>query len=245
MFLTMLADSTMQQTLSLVPESTTLFSLPQELRDLIYSYLFQAVHPRSGEIVPFRMRPSNEICDRGEFKLSDRLAILRVSRRLWDESSRILYGKHLFRFHLGCSSTNAAFLTQRTVYLMQNIEISMCTGDVNESLLIVHIFSASQKLWNSCSIKVQLRPSEWITDNIAYALKKLNRVKFLVIDVNEPVLREWRRRYRWQENMLHDMNAILETWLGPSIDVADDVHPRLIFRPQDHMRQMALVEADP
>lgn len=245
--ITMPADATAQQAPGAVPEPTAFFSLPRELRDMIYSHLFHAVNKSSGEIVPFRMRPSNCVSDRGEFELSDRLAILQASRRLWDESSKIFYGKHLFRFHLGCRSTNATFLTQRTVYLMQDIGISVCAGKANASLRIIQVLGASQKLRNSCSIKLRFRSSQWISDDMAYALKKLHRFNLLTIDVDESVARKWpqpNRRSGWEKHVLHHMQAILETRLGPSIILGGDVHPHLIFNPQDHIMQKAVEKAN-
>ena len=214
---------------------------------MIYSHLFHAVNKQSGETIPFKMRPSDCDSDSGDFEVSDRLAILQVSRRLWDESSKIFYGKHLFRFHLGCPSTNAAFLTQRTMYLMQDIEISVCAGKANKSLRIIHLFGASQKLRNSCSIKLRFRRSEYISGKMAYALKELNRFKDLTVDVDEPVARKWakpKRRYCWEVLVLRHMKDVLETRLGPSTILGGDVHPQLIFKPQDHIRQKALEEAD-
>lgn len=121
--MTMLATTTAHR--AITTPLTTILSLPQELRDLIYSHLDtfrSSLHTvQEGCILVYYTFQSRA---RAVAKTSDQLAILHACRRLWEEGSRMLYRENLFRFLVAFMTFNASVLIQKTASFMQDIEIS-------------------------------------------------------------------------------------------------------------------------
>lgn len=217
--------------------ATTFLSLPRELRDLIYFYLFEAVYTRCRKGVNLAVTPLDAIFNRAEATISDRLALMQASRGLWEEGSRILYGEHLFRFHVGSTAFDSPFLTQRAVNLMQDIEISLGSNKSPDSIRILQLFGTSQTPRKSCVIKLQFRELELMHDTTIEALRKLTGFQILTFEVDAPVFARCRQpgaTIPWVSGLLAYMKDNLTLELGPSVYTNVDGHRRLVFKPQEH-----------
>ena len=99
-------------------EATTFFSLPRELRDKIYhDLLFTTGVYTQLYAEPYRSRGSDLVDGEPFFPLSH-LAILRASRRLWEEACEILLKENLFRFTVGYKKYDTTFLERKIMDLM-------------------------------------------------------------------------------------------------------------------------------
>ena len=218
-------------------ELTTFFSLPRELRDVIYSYLFEAVYKQSRPIVQLDTPPG--VRPGAGARVSDRLAIMQASRRLWEECSTILYGEHLFRFHVGSTTPNATLLTQRTADLMQDIEIGLGPCKWQESVRILILFATSypQIPRKSCLIKLQFRRSELLNENVIEALRRLTGFKVLTFELDAPDVVSSRQPgapIPWVSGLLALIYFSLTAELGPGVYANSVGHRRLVFKPRDH-----------
>lgn len=219
--------------------ATSFFNLPRELRDLIYSHLFEAVYTQSGRNLHLSIPPLDSGRNTAKAETSDRLAIMQASRRLWEEGSTILYGQHLFRFHVGSTSSNATFLTQRTANLMQDIEITLGPSKAPGSVRILQLFGTSQIPRKSCFIKLQFRKPELIDDNSIEALRQLTGFKVLTLEVDSPVVIRCRQSgapIPWVSGLLAYLQVKVTPALGPSTFANGDGYRRLVFKPSDPRR---------
>lgn len=217
--------------------ATTFLSLPRELRDLIYSYLFEAVYTQSRRNVDLKSKALGGARKKVEADRWGRLAILQASRRVWEEGSRILYGKHLFRFDIGNTTfTKATFLTRRVANLMQDIEISLGRCKTPDSVQILRLFGSSQIPRKSCFIKLQSRQPKPMHSNTIEALKQLTGFKVLTFEVHAPgVVHYWHSDpIPWVSGILAFMQVKLTQALGPGTYANGDGCRRLVFKPQDH-----------
>ena len=245
---------------------TTFFCLPRELRDLVYSHLFEAVYKQSRNILHLEILVPGKSHDPPEggvragarimnfsgdeiipgharkgpgARISDRLAIMQASRRLWEEGSVVFYGDHLFRFHVGSATLNATFLTQRTVKLMQDIEISLGASKGQDSIRILQLFGTSQVSRHSCLVKLKFREIEFMYDDVIEALRQFTGFKTLTFEVDAPdvvLSRQPGAPIPWISVILAYIKLHLTAALGAGTFANDDGYRRLIFKPQVHVQ---------
>lgn len=228
-------SSNVQQTLVPATGAPTLLSLPRELRDMIYSHLFKAEYKQSTRSSRDRMKPHDLTHTRAETKMSDRLAILQTSRQLWEEGARILYGEHVFRFYVISAACDDTLLTQRTVDLMQEVEIFLGPSKTPASVRILHLFATSQTPRKSCIIKIQYRSAEFMNENVIEALKQLTGFNVLMIEIVAPVVKHSRLSgapVPWVSGLLAYVQVKLTLALGPSSYTNGEGYRRLVFKPQ-------------
>ena len=228
-------------------EATNFFSLPRELRDLVYYYLFKDVYKqiRVNECLRnLRLdRP-----DGGMALPARQLKAMQASRRLWEEGSRILYGENKFRFHIGSENFNTTLLIQRTTDLMQDIEITLHPSNAAtapETLRVLQLFDTPQVMRRSCLVKLRLFKVELMNNNnMIEALKKMTGFKILVFEVNVPTVAGRRspgfpgygRPIIWVSELLAFVQMNLTPAMGDGTFANDHYFRRLIFKPQDHKR---------
>ena len=213
------------------------FSLPRELRDNIYAYLFEAVYTQREGNAHLTMAESGCAGSQSEDEISDRLAIMQASRRLWEEGSTVLYGQHVFCFHVGSIPFNATFLTQRTANLMQHIEINLSPSKYPDSIRILHLFGDPQIPRNSCLVKLKFRKPELVSVNVIEALKQLTGFELLAFQMDAPAIerpKTSRTVIPWVSELLWYIQTQMEMALGPSSYENSDCYRRLIFKPQSH-----------
>ena len=172
-----------------------------------------------------------------EAELSDRLAIMQASRRLWDEGSTVLYGQHVFCFHVGSMPFDDTFLTQRTANLMQDIEINLSPIKYSDSIRILHLFGDPQIPRNSCLIKLKFRRIDLIGVNVIEALRQLTGFELLAFEMEAPAVVHWMASgtlIPWMSGLLSHMQNEMTSALGPSTYENSDCYRRLIFKPQSH-----------
>ena len=213
------------------------FSLPRELRDNIYAYLFEAVYTQREGNAHLPMAESGRAGSHSEAEISDRLAIMQASRRLWEEGSTVLYGQHVFCFHVGSVPFNDTFLTQRTANLMQDIEINLSPTKYSNSIRILQLFGDPQIPRNSCLIKLKFRKAELVEVNVMEALKQLTGFELLGFEMDAPAI--LRRQpsgtpIPWVSGLLAHIKVEMQSALGPSTYENSDCYRRLIFKPQFH-----------
>ena len=220
--------------------STSFFSLPRELRDVIYAYLFEAIYTQYKGNAHLTIEESTGAGNHSEAEISDRLAIMQVSRRLWDEGSTVLYGQHVFCFHVGSIPFNGTVLTQRTADLMQDIEINLSPSKCPDSVRILQLFGDSQIPRNSCLVKLKFPKLELIGVDMIEALKRLTSFELLGFEVDTPARLRWMRSgppIPWVSGLLANIKPEMETALGPSTYANADCYRRLIFKPLYHRRK--------
>ena len=172
-----------------------------------------------------------------EAEISDRLAIMQASRRLWDEGSTVLYGQHVFCFHVGSMPFNDTFLTHRTANLMQDIEIHLSPIKYSDSVRILQLFGDPQIPRNSCLIKLKFRRIELLGVNVIEALEQLTGFELLAFEMEAPAVVHWMTSgtlVPWISGLLAHMKIELKSALGPSDYENSDCYRRLIFKPQSH-----------
>ena len=228
-------------------EATNFFSLPRELRDLIYHYVFKDVYTQMQ--VDARLRNLRlDQPDGGKASPARQLTALQASRRLWAEGSRILYGENQFRFHIGSEDFNTRFLKWRITDLMQDIEIDlhpMSASKAPEALRVLRLFGTSQIKRRSCLVKLRLGKVELISNNVIEDLKKMTGFKTLVFEVDVPTtlrrrspgFTRYRRPVIWVSGLLTFVQMNLAPAMGNGTFVNDDDFRRLIFKPQDNKKQ--------
>ena len=213
------------------------FSLPRELRDNIYAYLFEAVYTQYVGNPHLTMAESGCAGSHSEAEISDRLAIMQASRRLWDEGSTVLYGQHVFCFHVGSIPSNDTFLTQRTANLMQGIEINLSPSEYSDSVRILQLFGGPQIPRNSCLIKLKFRRIDLIGVNVIEALRQMTGFEVLGFEMDAPAvvrLRTSGTLIPWVSGLLAHIEVEMQSALGPSSYENSDCYRRLIFNPQSH-----------
>ena len=224
--------------------STSFFSLPRELRDLIYAYLFEAIYTqyKGNEHLP--IAGSTGAGTHSEAEISDRLAILQVSRRLWDEGSTVLYGQHVFCFHVGSIPSSGTLLTQRTADLMRDIEINLSPSKCPDSVRTLQLFGDPPGdppiPRNSCLVKLKFPKLELIGVDVIEALKRLTSFELLGFEVDTPARLRWMRSgppIPWISGLLANIKPEMEMALGPSTYANADCYRRLIFKPLYHRRK--------
>ena len=219
---------------------TSFFSLPRELRDNIYKNLFEAVYIQLVGNAHLTMAESGCVGSHSEAEISDRLAIMQVSRRLWNECSTVLYGQHVFCFHVGSIPFYDSFLTQRTATLMQNIEINLSPSKYSDSIRILQLFGDPQIIRNSCLVKLKFRRIELIGVNVIEALRQLTGFEVLGFEMDAPAIVRWRTSgspIPWVSGLLAHMQIELKSALGPSTYENSDCYRHLIFKPRCHRRK--------
>ena len=225
-------------------EVTTFFSLPRELRDLIYSYLFKTVYTQISLDAHLRNLRLDRL-ERGKTLPARRLDVIRASRKLWEEGSSILYRENLFRLHVGSTLFNTTLLTRKTTDLMQRIEIDLYSSKELESVRALQLFGGSQVLRKSCFIKLQFHKVDHLHDNTVEAFKQMTGFEILVFEIDAPhgiprgypVSKGFRPSQRWISVLLASITTDLTPTMGPSTIANDFPYRRLTFRPQDHRRQ--------
>ena len=224
-------------------EATTFFSLPRELRDLIYSYYFAAVYTQSRADTHYPDLLHDRFGSRAEAQTPNRLAVLQASRGLYEEGRRILYGENLFRLHAGSTAFTTASLTRISADLMQNIEISLYPDEALNSILVLQLFGTSQILRKSCIIRLRFREAKLMTDDLIEALKRLTGFKILAFEVDPPGIgccRKYSFPMPWVSVSLACLKDKLRPALGPSTFENGLRFRRLIFDPQSHNRKQKL-----
>ena len=172
-----------------------------------------------------------------EAELSDRLAIMQASQRLWDEGSTVLYGQHVFCFHVGSIPFNDTFLTQRTANLMQDIAINLSPIKYSDSVRVLQLFGDPQITRNSCLIKLKFRRIELMSVNVIEALRQLTGFELLAFEMDAPAVVHWMTsgtHVPWISGLLAHMKIAMESALGPSTYENSDCYRRLIFKPQSY-----------
>ena len=219
---------------------TSFFSLPRELRDMIYAYLFEAIYTQCKGNAHLTLAEIFCASTPPEAEISDRLAIMQASRRLWDEGSTMLYCKHVFCFHVGSIPFDATFLTQRTANLMQDIEINLSPSKFPDSVRILQLFGDPQILRNSCLVKLKFRKPELIGVNVIEALKQLTGFELLAFEMEAPPVVRWKTSgtlIPWVSGLLAHIKAEMQKALGPSTYDNIGCYRRLIFEPQYHRKK--------
>ena len=170
-------------------------------------------------------------------EISDRLAIMQASRRLWEECSTVLYGQHVFCFHVGSLPFSDTFLTRRTANLMQHIEINLSPIKYSDSVRILQLFGDPQITRNSCLIKLKFRRTNLIGANVIEALRQLTGFELLAFEREAPAVVHWMTSgtlIPWVSGLLAHMENEMTSALGPSTYENSDCYRRLIFKPQPH-----------
>ena len=172
-----------------------------------------------------------------EAEISDRLAIMQASRRLWDECSTMLYGHHVFCFHVGSIPFNDTLLTQRIANLMQDIEVNLNPSKNSDSIRTLQLFGEPQIPRSSCLVKLKFRKIDLIDINVIEALKRLTSFELLGFEMDAPAI--LRRQapntlIPWVSGLLAHIQNEMEPALGPSNYENSDCYRRLIFKPQSH-----------
>ena len=227
-------------------EATNFFSLPLELRNLIYYYLFKDVYTQ----MQVNARLRNLRLDRpdgGEASPARQLNAMQASRRMWEEGSRILYGENQFRFHIGSEIFNTTLLKQRTTDLMQDIEITLHPSNAAkapEALRVLQLFGTPQIIRRFCLVKLRLRKVDLMSNNMIEALKKMMGFKILTFEVDVPSVAGRRspgfpgygRPIIWVSELLAFVQMNLTPTMGDGTFANDRYFRRLIFKPQDHKK---------
>lgn len=225
-------------------EATNFFSLPRELRDLIYHYLFKNVYTqiRVNECLRnLRLdRP-----DGGKPPPARQLKAMQASRRLWEEGSRILYRENQFHFHIGSNKFNTTLLERRITDLMQDIEIKLHPSEpaeAPEALRVLQLFGIPQILRRSCLIKLQFRKIEFMSKGVVDAVKQMTCFKVLIFEIDVPAVvmcqdlddsPGCRSRIPWVSGLLAFIQTQLTPAMGPGTFANECCFRRLIFKPQD------------
>ena len=228
-------------------EATNFFSLPQELRDLIYYYLFKDVYTQM-RVNAFLRNLRLDQPDGGQFSPAHQLKAMQASRRLWEEGSRVLYGKNQFRFHIGSENFNTTLLKRRITDLMQDIEIELHPGKAvtaPEALRVLQLFGNPQIVRRSCLVKLRLRKVELMSNDMIEALKKMTGFKTLIFEVDVPTVVGRRmtcssgygRSIIWVSGLLEFVQMKLTPAMGGGTFANDNDFRRLIFKPQDHKKR--------
>ena len=202
---------------------------------MVYSRLFAAVYTQIRVDAHLRNLLLSQP-DGGQTDPSYRLRVLQTSQQLREEGSRVLYGENLFRFHLGSANFNTTFMAQRTIDLMQNIEISLWPSKPRESIRILQFFSGPQISRKSCVIKLKFREVQLMKMVIIRALKRLTGFNVLTFEVEAPNLIRHRLSGAPTPRvscLLAHMKDQLTQTLGPSTFINSDDYRRLVFHPQD------------
>lgn len=232
--------------LATTKEATTFLSLPRELRDQIYSYSLKTktvytqisldaclINLRLDRIEGSKTLPARQ------------LDVLRVSRKLWEECSKVLYQENLFHLHVGSTLYNTTLLTRKTTDLMQRVEIDLHLSKELESVRAMQLFGGSRVLRKSCVIKLQFHKVDHLHYNMVEALKNMTGFEILVFEIDAP--HGIPRRYpasqgispasRWIWVLWDFITTNLTPTMGPSTCETKNPHRRLKFRPQDYRRQ--------
>lgn len=224
-------------------EATTFFSLPRELRDLIYFYIFKTVYTQISLDAYLRNLRLDRL-EGGKTLPARRLDVIRASRKLWEEGSRVLYRENLFRLHVGSTLFNTKLLTRKTTDLMQRIEIDLYPSKELESVRAMRLFGGSQILRKSCVIKLQFHKADHLHDNMVEALKQMTGFEILIVEVDAPhgiprhfpATKGYSPFQRWISVLLASLTTDLTPVMGPSTCANDFPYRRLMFRPQEHRR---------
>ena len=232
-------------------EATSFFSLPRELRDLIYHYLFKDVYTQMR--VNAHLRNLRLDHPDGDQSLPARqLKAMQASRRLWEEGSRVLYGENLFRLHIASEEFNTTLLERRITDLMQDIEIDLHPGKAGkavaapETLRVLQLFGTPQIMRRSCLVKLPACEVKLMSNDIVEALKKMTGFKTLIIEDDLPVIARLQSpvfpRHRPSSFWISRLLVFLRTNLTPVMGrgtLTDDNNRyfrRLTFKPQDHKK---------
>ena len=223
-------------------EAVNFFSLPLEVRNMIYCQLFQGVYSQ--------IRADAKLCNllhhrpyaRKPCEPSQRLSLLQASHNVWEEGSRIFYGMSLFRFHVGSENFNDTPLTRRTANLMQDVEISLYSSKYRDGSRVLRLFGYSRKVRKSCIIKLQFRRFEDINENYIEALRRMTGFKVLIFETEAPVPLFGRHDWRpgaghplpWISELLRHLRDTLAPALGPSTYTNDPQYRRLTFKPCEY-----------
>ena len=225
---------------SSITKATNFFSLPRELRDLTYFYLFKAVYTHTRVNAHLRNlrldRP-----DGGKSSLARQLNAMLASRRLWEECSRVLYREGLFRFHIGSKEFNTPLLERRITDLMQDIEICLHPREKTtapEALRILQFFGIPKILRKSCLIKLQFLTVKLMSNSVIEAIKQMTCFKVLIFEIDIPgvTMRQVPGHpgcSRWRSALLAFIQTNLTPAMGPGTFANDCGFRRLIFKPQD------------
>ena len=243
------ATDLMEVPTSSTTEATSFFSLPLELRNLIYHYLFKDVYTQMR--VNARLRNLRlDQPDGGKASPARQLEALQTSQRLFEEGSRILYGDNQFRLHIGWEDFSTTLLERRITDLMQDIEITLHlihpsnAAKALEALRFLQLFDTPQILRRSCLVKLQLRKVELTNNNMIEALKKLTGFKVLTFEVDVPTVAGRRspgfpgygRPVIWVSELLAFVQLNLTPAMGNGTFANDHSFRRLIFKPHDHKK---------
>lgn len=240
------APDLMTEPTSPTTEATNFFSLPQELRDLIYHYLFKDVYTQMQ--VNARLRNLRlDQPDGGKSSPARQLKSLQASRRLREEGSKILYGENQFRFHIGSEDFNTRLLKRRITDLMQDIEIDLHPSNPTkapEVLRVLRLFGTSAIKRRSCLVKLRLRKVELMSNNVIETLKEMTGFKTLTFEVNVPTIHGRRspgfpgygRPVIWVSGLLALVQMSLTPAMGDGTFANDNDFRRLIFKPQDNKK---------
>ena len=234
-------------------EAKSFFSLPRELRNLIYHYLFKGVYTQMRVNALLRNLRLDQP-DGGKASPARQLELLQASQRLWQEGSRILYGENQFRFHIGSENFNTRFLERRITDLMQNIEIKLHPSKAvkaSGTLQVLQLFSDPQPSRRSCLIKLQFRKAELMSNSMIEAIKQMTcfRVLHFEIDVPDVVMCQDPERsicgrpIPWVSGLLAFIQTKMTPVMGPGTFANDRCFRRLIFKPQEQNGKKTRVKA--
>ena len=207
---------------------------------MIYYYLFEHVYIQMRENAYLWNLRLDQI-DGGKASPARQLTILRACRRLWEESSRILYGENLFRFYIGSEKFNTTLLKRRTTDLMQDIEIQLNPSTDMESVRVLQLFGIPNISRKSCFIKLQFRKLELMSNNIIEALKQMKGFRTLTFEIHVPGAVRCvrnpddptsRGHFPWISGLLAFIQTSLTPAMGPGTFANDEYFRRLIFQPQ-------------
>ena len=221
-------------------ETTSLFSLPRELRDMIYYYLFKDVYIQMR--VNARLRNLRlDQPDGGQASPAPQLEAMQASRRLWEEGSIVLYGENSFHFHVGSEDFNTTLLTRRITDLMQDIEIKLHPSKAAkdpETVRVLQLFGIPHIVRRSCLIKLQFNKVVLMSNSMIEAIEQMTCFKVLCFEVQSPdVVERQDRVHGWSIPWVSAVLAFLQTRLtpamGPGTFANDRCLRRLIFKPQD------------
>ena len=217
---------------------TSFFSLPRELRDMIYGLIL-------GEGETYRQ---SGVCyapvacmSKGSWPTCGRFNIAQICRAVNEEANEIIYRNNKFRFHLGSGACLNPRIIQKTADIMQNIHIILGSDEASmtRSVHVLQMFTFSQVVRKECRISIRwydLKDFESMPP-LLQILKGFTAFKVLVVGLTP---------YYWAAGVHKVHNQAVSLWKPMKEDLeaalGKDVSCsrswlRSEFRPREHLVQ--------
>ena len=217
------------------------FSLPREIRDMIYLFLLggkeEYFQPKRNIE---RLNPQQLRLRRAHWRICDRFDIALTSHAAYEEASEVFYRNNTFQFHLMSKIWLPPLISQNNANIMQNVQIVFGSDETAKlgAVQFLKMFTSSQAVRNECRIELDLDDPNDIgmMRSVFRAIAALTAFQLVTVDMIGGSIKRWHTpEYAEARSVWGRLRKRLESKIGKASYLRGSTFRCMVFKPREFL----------